>query len=60
VISTAETGSATDSTTVVQTSAPNGQFSATVPTPPGSNVITAVSSAGLRSSGYAQETVTAG
>jgi glucoamylase len=60
VISTAQTGSATDSTTVVQTSAPNGQFSATVRTPAGSDVITAVSSAGARSSGYAQETVTAG
>ena len=56
----AQTGSATDSTTVVQTSAPNGQFSATVPTPPGNDVITAVASTDSHSSGYVQETVTAG
>jgi glucoamylase len=60
VVSTAQTGSTADSTTLVQTSAPNGQFSATLPTPPGSDVITAVSRAGSHSSGYAQETVTAG
>jgi hypothetical protein len=60
VISTAQTGSATDSTTLVQTSAPNGQFSATVPTPSGSDVITVAVSAGSHSSGYVQETVTAG
>jgi glucoamylase len=59
-ISTAQTGSATDSTTVVQTSAPNGQFSATVPTPPGSDLITVAVSTGSHSSGFAQETVTAG
>ncbi len=60
VISTAQTGSATDSTALVQTSAPNGQFSATVPTPPGSDVITVAVSVAARSSGYVQEPVTAG
>jgi glucoamylase len=60
LISTGQTESATDSTTLVQTSAPNGQFSATVPTPLGSDVITAAVSAGSHSSGYVQETVTAG
>jgi glucoamylase len=60
VISTAQTASTTESTTLVQTSTPNGRFSATVPTPPGSDVITVAVSAGSRSSGYAQETVTAG
>jgi len=44
----------------VRSSAPNGQFSATVPTPPGSDVITVAVRAGSRSSGYVQETVTAG
>jgi glucoamylase len=60
VISTAQSGSPTDSTTVVQTAAPNGQFSATVPTPPGSDVVTVTVTMGARSSGYAQETVTGG
>ena len=60
VISTAQPGSATDSTTVVQTAAPGGQFSASVPTPAGGNVITVAVSSGSHSSGYAQETVTAG
>ena len=60
VVSTAQTGSATDSTALVRTSAPDGRFSATVPTPPGGDVITVVSSAGSHSSGYVQETVTDG
>jgi glucoamylase len=60
VISTAQTGSASDSTAVIATSAPSGQFSATVPTAPGSDVITVAVSAGSHSSGYLQETVTAG
>ena len=60
LIATSQTGSVTDSTTLVQTSAPNGQFSATVPTPPGSDVITVAVTAGSHSSGYVQETVTAG
>ena len=60
VISTAQPGSATDSTTLVQTSAPNGQFSASVPTPPGSDVITVAVNGASHSSGYAQESVTAG
>ena len=60
LISTSQTESAPDSTTVVQTSAPNGQFSATVPTPLGSDVITVAVSAGAHSSGYVQETVTSG
>jgi glucoamylase len=59
-ISTAQPGSTTDSTTVVQTTAPNGQFSATVPTPVGSDVLTVTVAAGSHSSGYAQETLTAG
>jgi glucoamylase len=60
LIAAAQTGSATDSTTVVQTAAPNGQFSSTVPTPAGSDAITVAVSAGPRSSGYAQQTVTGG
>jgi hypothetical protein len=44
----------------VRTSAPNGQFSATVPTPPGSDVITVAVSAGPHASGYVQEAATAG
>jgi glucoamylase len=60
IISTAQTGSAGDSTAIVASSAPTGQFSATVPTAPGSDVITVAANAGSRSSGYLQETVTAG
>ncbi len=60
IISSAQTRSATDSTAIVATSAPSGQFSATVPTAPGSDVITVAASTGSRASGYLQETVTAG
>jgi len=58
VISTAGTESTSDSTAIVSTSAPGGQFSATVPTSPGSDVITVAASTGARSSGYAQVPVT--
>jgi glucoamylase len=57
-VASAQPGSATDSTTVVGTSAPDGHFSATVPTPPGSDLITVAASRGSHASGWAQETVT--
>jgi len=56
-ISMTQVGSASGSTTVVQTTTSTSQFSATVPTPPGSDVITVTVSAGSHSSGYAQETL---
>jgi glucoamylase len=57
-VSSAEPGSTTDSTTVVDAAASSGQFSVTVPTPLGSDPITVAVSTGSHSSGWAQETVT--
>ena len=57
-VSSAQPGSTTDSTTVVDTIAPSGRFSATVPTPLGSDTITVAVSTGSHSSGWTQETVT--
>ncbi|HTU98063.1 MAG TPA: glycoside hydrolase family 15 protein [Solirubrobacteraceae bacterium] len=57
-VASAQPGSATDSTTVVGTSATNGHFSVTVPTPPGSDLITVAAGLGSHASGWAQETVT--
>jgi glucoamylase len=57
-VSSALSGSTSDSTTVVDTAASSGQFSVTVPTPPGSDTITVAASTGSHSSGWAQETVT--
>jgi glucoamylase len=57
-VASAQPGSTTDSTTVVDTAASSGQFSVTVPTPPGSDMITVAVSTGSHSSGWAQETVT--
>ena len=57
-VSSAQPGSTTDSTTVVDTAASSGQFSVTVPTPLGSDTITVAVSTGSHSSGWAQETVT--
>jgi glucoamylase len=57
-VSCAQPGSTTDSTTVVDIAASSGQFSVTVPTPPGSDTITVAVSTGSHSSGWAQETVT--
>jgi glucoamylase len=57
-VSSAQPRSATNSTTVLATSAPNGHFSVTVPTPSGSDSLAVAASTGPRSSGWAQETVT--
>ena len=57
-VSSAQPGSPTDSATVVDAAASSGQFSISVPTPPGSDTITVAVSTGSHSSGWAQETVT--
>jgi glucoamylase len=57
-VSSAQPGTTTDSTTVVDTAASSGQFSVTVPTPLGSETITVAVSTGSHSSGWVQETVT--
>jgi glucoamylase len=57
-VSAGQPGSATNPTSVVETSAPDGHFSVTVPTPSGTTVITAAVTTGSHSSGWAQETVT--
>jgi hypothetical protein len=59
VVSAGRPGAPTNPTTVVQTAA-NGQgnFQVSVPTPPGTTVITAAAEHGLRATGWAQETVT--
>jgi hypothetical protein len=57
-VCSAQPGSTTDSTRVVDTAASSGQFSVKVPTPLGSDTITVAVSTGSHSSGWAQETVT--
>ena len=57
-ISSDQPGSSTDSAAVVATAAPSGQFSTTVPTPAGSDLITVAVTTGSHSSGWAQEPVT--
>jgi glucoamylase len=54
-------GASANTTSVVTTTADGqGHFSATVPTAPGSVVITAAAATGPRATGWAQETVTGG
>jgi hypothetical protein len=54
-------GSPANTTSVVSTKADaQGHFTATVPTPPGSSVITAAATTGPGATGWAQETVTGG
>ena len=57
-VASAQPGSPTDSATVVDTAASSGQFSVSVPTPPGSDTITVAVSTSSHSSGWAQATVT--
>ncbi|HTU97547.1 MAG TPA: glycoside hydrolase family 15 protein [Solirubrobacteraceae bacterium] len=58
-VSSGQPGSTSNTTTVVATTADaKGAFSATVPTPSGSDVITAATSTGARATGWAQVTVT--
>jgi glucoamylase len=57
-ISSAQPGTSTDSTTILDTAAASGRFSVAVPTPPGSDTITVAVSTGSHSSGWTQETVT--
>ncbi|MFZ0974048.1 MAG: glycoside hydrolase family 15 protein [Solirubrobacteraceae bacterium] len=57
-ISAGQPGSPADSTTVASTAAgSDGQFSATVPTPAGSDLLTVAVNTGQHSTGWAQETV---
>lgn len=59
-VSSAQPGSATNPTAVVETTAgPDGHYSASVPTPQGANVITVAVSTGSDASGFMQETVSA-
>ncbi len=51
---------ANTSTVVTATAGPHGDFSADVPTPAGTTVITAAASTGTRATGWAQVTVTGG
>jgi glucoamylase len=61
VVSAGQPGSPANTTAVVATVADSqGAFSATVPTPAGSDVITAATSMGRRATGWAQETVMGG
>jgi hypothetical protein len=57
-VSSAPADATTDATTVVDTAATGGRFRVTVPAPPGTDTITVAVTAGPRSSGWAQETVT--
>ena len=58
-VSAGQPGSAANTTTVVATIADaQGDFRATVPTPSGSDVITAPRRRGRAATGWAQETVT--
>lgn len=60
-VASGQPGSVTNPTTVVSAEADTtGAFQATVPTPAGSDVITAAATAGGHSSGWAQVTVTGG
>jgi hypothetical protein len=57
-VSAGQPGSPEDSTTVASTAAgSDGQFSATVPTPAGSDLLTVAVNTGQHTSGWAQETV---
>jgi glucoamylase len=58
VIALVPPGAPTDRTTVLATAAPSGHFSATVPVPAGSDLITVGATIGSHASGWAQETVT--
>jgi glucoamylase len=59
VVAAGQPGSATNTSTAVATTADShGAFSATVPTPAGSTVITVAATDGQRATGWAQETVT--
>jgi glucoamylase len=61
VVASGQPGSATDSLSVASVVAgPGGAFRVTVPTPAGSDMITATATAGGHATGWAQETVTAG
>ena len=60
-VSSGQPGSPANTTAVVATMADaKGDFSATVPTPSGSDVITAATSTGAHATGWAQVTVTGG
>jgi glucoamylase len=60
-VSSGQPGSPANATTIVATIADAmGQFSATVPTPSGEDVITATAATGSRATGWAQTTVTGG
>ena len=59
-IAASQPGSQDNTTSVTETVANGrGDFSASIPTPPGTTVITAAAATGSRSTGWAQETVTA-
>jgi glucoamylase len=58
VISVAQPGATADRTTVLATAAPTGHFSATIPVPTGTDLITVAATTGSHASGWAQETVT--
>jgi len=61
VVASGQPGSTTNTTTVVATVADaQGQFSASVPTPAGADVITVATTTGAHATGWAQETVTGG
>jgi len=61
VVASGQPGSTTNTTAVVATVADaQGQFSASVPTPAGADVITAATTTGAHATGWAQETVTGG
>jgi glucoamylase len=60
-VSAGQPGATANTTTVLATSADaKGDFSATVPTPAGTTVITATATTGARASGWAQESVMGG
>jgi glucan 1,4-alpha-glucosidase len=60
-VSAGQPGSSANTTSAAAATADaQGHFSATVPTPPGSVVITAAATTGPRATGWAQETVTGG
>jgi glucan 1,4-alpha-glucosidase len=60
-VSSGQPGSPANTTAVVATTAgADGGFTATVPTPSGSDVITAAAATGAHATGWAQETVTGG